>query len=62
MGDHSSGVKSLGAKVVDSAKWVWAHRRTVASSLVVALPFASRYVPDFPSAEIVAILRAFLGA
>jgi hypothetical protein len=62
MGEHSSGIKSWGAKLVDGGKWAWAHRRKIASAIVVALPFASRYVPDFPSAEIMAILRAFLGA
>ena len=47
-----------------SAAWGWLvkHRRKVLSAAIVALPFVARVVPAFPSAEIVSVLRAFLGA
>jgi len=38
------------------------NRRKIYAAAVVALPLVSRYVPGFPSDEILGVLRAFLGA
>lgn len=57
MGEHSAPTNKLRGW----AAYAWAHRRKIASALIVALPLASRYVPDFPSDAVLSVLRAFLG-
>jgi hypothetical protein len=59
MGEHSSGLQSFAR---DAAAFVWAHRRKVASFVLVALPFVARYSPGFPTDEVVRVVRLFLGA
>ncbi|MFF8473873.1 hypothetical protein [Streptomyces sp. NPDC015414] len=48
-------------KVRAVAGWVWQNRRKVAAVLVLAVPLATRFVPDFPADEVLALLRAYLG-
>jgi hypothetical protein len=60
--------ENMGTHTADSSKlreaWYWAvaHRRKILSGAVVALPVVARFVPDFPSDEILSVLRGFLGA
>jgi hypothetical protein len=61
MGAHSAPSTFL-AKCRTGAAWLWAHRRKVASAIILAMPFVSRVLPDFPSADIVAFLRMYFGA
>lgn len=58
MGDHATPTNRL----VSLATYAWTHRRKIASALIVALPFAARVIPDFPTDQILSVLRAFLGA
>lgn len=62
MGEHSASSTGLKARARAIADKLWTHRRKITSALIVALPFASRYVPGFPTDEALAVLRAFLGA
>jgi hypothetical protein len=74
MGDHStprlgvlSHVKASArygflARVRAGGAWLWTHRRKVASLIVVGLPFVSRVLPNFPTADILAFLRVYFGA
>jgi hypothetical protein len=62
MGDHSKTEASALSRVADGARWLIKNKAKVASALIVALPFVSRYVPGFPSEEALSILRVFLGA
>lgn len=59
MGDHSIETSST---VRDAFVWLLANRRKVVSVAIVALPIVSRFVPGFPSDEILSVLRGFLGA
>jgi hypothetical protein len=60
--------ENMGTHSVESSKlreaWYWsvAHRRKILSGVVVALPLVARFVPDFPSDEILTVLRGLLGA
>jgi hypothetical protein len=58
MGNHSAD----SSKLREAYYFVVAHRRKILSGAVVALPIVARFVPDFPSDEILAVLRGFLGA
>jgi hypothetical protein len=58
MGTHSDE----SSKLREAWYWAVAHRRKILSGAVVALPLVSRFVPDFPSGEILTVLRGFLGA
>jgi hypothetical protein len=58
MGEHSAPANQWASLAIS----VWTQRRKIASALIVALPFAARFVPDFPSDAILSVLRAFLGA
>jgi hypothetical protein len=62
MGEHSGTEKSAGARVVDVAKWVFVNRRKLIAGALVALPFASRFIPGFPTDELAHILNMLLGA
>lgn len=75
MGDHAapsgfwarvrgfvSGVRARVAEAVPAVEWVISHRRKVGSAIVIALPFISRVVPSFPSADITAFVRMYFGA
>lgn len=62
MGTHSTSATGLKALARDAGAWLWTHRRKVASVVVVALPFVSRYFPGFPTEEVVKVVRLFLGA
>ncbi|MGX1133198.1 hypothetical protein RKD49_005388 [Streptomyces glaucescens] len=43
-------------------EWAKAYRKSILAVAVVALPLVSRYVPGFPSDEILKVLGAILGA
>jgi hypothetical protein len=59
MGDHSTESSSV---LREALYWAVANRRKILSVAIVALPIVSRFVPGFPSDEILAVLRGFLGA
>jgi hypothetical protein len=59
MGEHSAPTPG---KFVTAVRWLLANKGKVASALIVAVPFVSRYVPGFPTDEVVSVLRLFLGA
>lgn len=44
------------------AAWVTEHRAQILATSLVLLPVVSRYMPAFPTAEVVAVLNAVLGA
>jgi hypothetical protein len=58
MGDHSAEY----SKVRNALYWVKAHRRKIASAVIVALPFVSRILPDFPVGEVKSFLELYFGA
>jgi hypothetical protein len=58
VGNHSAE----SSKLREAWYWLVTHRRKVASAVIVALPFVSRFVPDFPTDDVVKVLRVFLGA
>lgn len=62
MGDHSAPDSGALSKLGRVARWTWTHRRKVAAVALVAIPILARYVPGFPAAEAVSLLRTFLGA
>lgn len=62
MGDHSGTEKSAGARAVDVAKWIVTNRKKLIAGALVALPFASRFIPGFPTDELAHILNLLLGA
>lgn len=57
MGEHSAQTRT---QTVLQA--VWAQRRKIAGVLVVALPVVARYWPDFPTDQLLTLVRAVLGA
>lgn len=59
MGEHSA---PRDGRLTRAARWVRTNRRSLALAALVALPIVSRYVPDFPADEALALLRGFLGA
>lgn len=59
MGEHSVPTTS---KLREALYWAVAHRRKLASALVVALPLVAHLVPGFPSEEILRALRVYVGA
>ena len=62
MGEHNKPESVWRTRLVRAARWVITNRRKIYAAAVVALPLVSRYVPGFPSDEILGVLRAFLGA
>jgi hypothetical protein len=62
MADHAAGTTGIKALARDAGAWLWTNRRKVATGVLVALPFVSRYFPAFPTDEIVHVVRLFLGA
>lgn len=62
MGMHSESATGVKALARDAAAFAWAHRRKVATGVLVALPFVARYFPGFPTEEVVRVVRLFLGA
>jgi hypothetical protein len=62
MGEHSATEgRDWKTKAAAALSWVSKHRRKIYAALAVGLPLASRWVPDFPSATVLDVLRAFLG-
>jgi hypothetical protein len=59
MGTHSADNPS---KVREAYYWAVAHRRKIASAVIVALPLVSRFAPDFPTAEVKSFLELYFGA
>lgn len=59
MGTHSVQTPS---KIREAFYWAVAHRRKIASVVIVALPFLSRVAPDFPTADVKALLELYFGA
>lgn len=65
MGKHSKARRAYDAafmKAYDAALWVGKNRRKIYAFLVVAIPLAARYIPDFPSDALMDVARIFLGA
>lgn len=58
MGEHSANKRSLALRALD---WVRAHKRLTLTVSAVALPVVARYVPGFPSSEVLSALRLVLG-
>lgn len=62
LGEHSKPVEGRWKRyALAGLGWLVRNRKKVAGALVVLLPLVSRWVPDFPSDEILAAFRAFLG-
>lgn len=59
MGEHSA---PRDRAIMRALTWAREHRRTILTVAVMSLPIVSRYVPAFPTAEVVNVLRLFLGA
>jgi hypothetical protein len=59
MGTHSAENPS---KVREAFYWAVAHRRKIASAVIVALPLVARFAPDFPTAEVKGFLEMYFGA
>lgn len=59
MGEHSK--PSWTSRLSDAGRWLAENRRKVYAVAVVALPLVSRYVPGFPSEEILSVARVILG-
>lgn len=59
MGEHSTDSEPTWLR---AAQWVVDNRRKLIAGALVALPIVARYVPGFPTDEVVSILRSFLGA
>ena len=62
MGEHGKSEPVWRTRLVGAVRWVVENRRKIYAAAVVAIPLVSRYVPGFPSDEILGVLRAFLGA
>ncbi|MGW6920858.1 hypothetical protein ACWGA9_06175 [Streptomyces sp. NPDC054950] len=58
MGEHSAPESSWASRLA----WLVENRKKIVAGLVVILPLASRYVPGFPTDEVLSVLRVFLGA
>lgn len=59
MGEHGKSEPVWWSR---AARWVVENRRKIYAAAVVAIPLVARYVPGFPSDEILGVLRVFLGA
>lgn len=62
MGDHSAPAGGWSEKVTGAWSWFVAHRRKMYAVAMVAIPLASRFVPDFPTDVFMDAARVFLGA
>jgi len=59
VGEHSKAEPVWWSR---AARWAVENRRAIYAVVVAAIPLVSRYVPGFPSDEILGVLRVFLGA
>lgn len=61
MGEHSKPETGWRTRAVQAIRWLVDNRRKILAAAAVALPLVSRYVPGFPSEEILTVMRAVLG-
>jgi hypothetical protein len=62
MPEHATQSRGFLSHVREAGYWALAHRRKIASGLLVALPVAARIWPEFPADSIAHYVRLYFGA
>jgi hypothetical protein len=62
MPDHAADSRGFLSYVREAGYWAMAHRRKIASVVVVTLPVVARAWPEFPADTIASYVRTYFGA
>lgn len=62
MGEHSAPEPAWLVRVIALVQWVVANKGKILTTVIAVMPLVSRYVPWFPSEEVLSVVRLFLGA